>query len=189
MKSKLNDPLDVVTHALHVHIQYVPSLVRKQAYHHDEHSQCETDLTQTTDANPQAANYRCRGTGCHGPNNYDLVGYRELNVWIQASESIVQLLATNAKAGTDAKHSADHREDINSISHPTIDFVSEKGIETGADCHGKAFSVTHEGKKEANHHVHDPSVNTPVEQCYINGVLCSLIITIPECEQEGGKMN
>ena len=187
VKSELYYPLNVVTHALHVHVQDMPRLIRKQTYHHDEHSQTKADLAQTTDTNLQTGDNRYCSASSHSPNDNGLICCGELDVRVQSSESVIHLLAANSQTGTDTEHRAHHWEDIDGISHPTIDFVTDQGIETRSNSHWKTFSVTHEGKKKSNYYIHNPPVNTPVEQSQINSVLRSLIIAVPKSEKNGTR--
>ena len=93
-------------------------------------------------------------------------------------KAIVDLHAANSKTGTNTKHCAHHREDVHRITHPAVDLITNKWVETGADGHRKAFSVAHEGEKETYHHIHDPSVDAPVKQCQVDGVLCTLVVAV-----------
>ena len=94
------------------------------------------------------------------------------------------------EACTHSKHSAHNREDVDEVTHPSVDPVTKQGIEAGSHGHGKVFSVTEKGKKKSNHHIHDPTVNSPVKECEVHGILGSLIVGIPvigEVEVSIGK--
>ena len=189
VEAKLDDPLNVIAHALHVHIQCMPSVVGKETNQHDEHTQCKTDLAQPTDSYLQTAHHRCCCAGCDGPNDDDLVGDRELDGVVETLETIVHLHYTNTKTCANSKHGAHHGEDVHSITHPAVDLVTNKRVEAGTNGHREAFSVTHKGQKETNHHIHNPSMDAPVKQGQVDGILSTLIIAVPKCSEERKFVN
>ena len=178
MEAKLYNPLQVVANALNVHVEYVPGFLGEEGNQHQKHPEGEADLTQATDSNFQTADHRGCGTCSDAPNDDNLIGDFDFNCVEKAVKAGVHLDNTDPQTGTNAKHCTYHRKDVYCISHPTIDLVANEGIKTSAHGHGKAFPVTHKGKEQTNNNVHDPAVNTPVEQGHIHGVLSELIVTI-----------
>ena len=178
MEAKLYNPLDVVSNALDKHVQQVPRVVCKETNQHNEHSKDEADFTQSTDSNLQAAdNGRCSECS-YAPDDNQLVLCVFLDACEQATDTGIYLHDTKTQASTDTKHGANHRENVHQITHPSVHIVTKERIESGTDGHGKSFSVTNKGEEKTNNDVHDPSVDTPVEEGQIHGILSSLIISV-----------
>ena len=92
----------------------------------------------------------------------------------------IELYGTQAKTSADAKHGTTDREDVDDVAHPSVDLVSNKWVKAGADGHGKALPVAHESQEETDHYVHNPSMNTPMEESQIHRVLGQLVISVPK---------
>ena len=178
MEPKLYNPLQVITNALNVNVEYVPSVFGKESNQHQEHPEGETDFTQATDSNLEATDHWGCSACSNAPNDDDLIFDCDLNLVEKAVKTGIHLNNTDAQTGTNAKHCAYHREDVYCISHPTIDLFTNERIEASAHGHGKAFSVTHKGEEKTNNNVHDPTVDAPVKQGNIHCVLSKLIVAI-----------
>ena len=73
MEAKLDDPLNVVTYALYIHVKDMPGIFVKEPDQHEEHAETEANLAQSPDSNFQSADNGRRGTCSHAPNKDDLV--------------------------------------------------------------------------------------------------------------------
>ena len=83
----------------------------------------------------------------------------------------VQLSGTKSKTGTDTKQSSLNGDDVNSITKPTKDSVTNQRVKARFHSHGQVFSVGHEGQKKTNETIHNPTMDTPMVQSHIDGNL------------------
>lgn len=94
-------------------------------------------------------------------------------------DTSIELYGTQPQTCAHAKHSAHDGKDVDDVTHPPIDLVSNQRVKTGADGHRQALPVTHEGQQKTNNYVHDPSMDTPVKEGQVHGILSQLVVCVP----------
>ena len=179
VEAELDEPLQVVADALDEHVEQVPRVIIKEHDQHDEHADREADLAQATDADFQPSHDRDRGHSGDPPDGDDLVGDVVLDVAVQACQAAGETDRPDSEAGAYPKHGRHDGQHVDRIPEDAVDLVADEGVETGAHRHGQAPVVGHVAEQETNQHVHDPTVDPPVEEGQVDGILSSLVIRWP----------
>ena len=136
MKAKLDQPLEVITNALHVKVEKEPSVIVEQDEHHQHHAHCEANFAKTTDTNFDTRDDRDGGNEGNGPDDDDLVGAVLFDVAVHSVEARVDGNHAETKTGAHTKHGDYDGKRVDHLAHPAEDPVSEKRMKTRAYCHG-----------------------------------------------------
>ena len=187
METQLEEPLEVVSDTLNVDIEAKPRVIVEPHCQHDKHPQGEADFAQPSDANFQAADDGSCRDGSDGPDDDNLAGNALCNHVFSASKLVgkaakgsVDLYDPNAQTGAHAKHGADNRHDVDHVTQCAIDLVSQDRVETRAHGHGQVVTVSDEAQQQANQNVDNPTMNSPMEQSDVDGVLGTLVVRVSE---------
>ena len=90
----------------------------------------------------------------------NLVSNTLLNIGVDVVHTRVNLYNSQTERSTNSKQSCDHTQNIDHISRPTVDLVSDKRVEAGLHRHRHSFSEGDESEEKSNDDVDDPTVNT-----------------------------
>ena len=94
-------------------------------------------------------------------------------------DSSIHLNNTKTKTGADTEHGADDREDVDQVSNASENQVAQDWVKQGSHGHRETLTVAKESEEKAENDVNNPTMDSPMEESEIHGVLSSLIIGVP----------
>ena len=90
----------------------------------------------------------------------NLVSDALLNIGVDVVHTRVNLNNSQTKRSTNSEQSCDHTQDIDHISRPTVDLISDKRVKAGLHRHRHSFSEGDEAEEKSYNDIDDPTVNT-----------------------------
>ena len=90
--------------------------------------------------------------------------------------TFVDLHSSQPQRCTHSKQRSENREDINQISDPTIDPISNQRVETSLHGHWHSLPEGQETQDDADNHVHNPAVYPPMEEGQVDSPLGQFVV-------------
>ena len=102
----------------------------------------------------------------HGGNDGDDPDSADLNsdiirrnVWVDGMKTGIELASAKTKTRADAEQGGQDWEDVNEITYPAVDPVTQDGIEARFHRHRKVFPVRHETQQKSDQAINDPPMD------------------------------
>ena len=89
----------------------------------------------------------------------DLVGYTLLDARVDVVHSRVDLYHSQSQRGAHPEQGGYHGQDIDHISGPTVDLISDQGVEARLHRHRHPLPECYEAEEESYHYVYYPPMN------------------------------
>mmetsp|Transcript_60304 Transcript_60304/g.123921 ORF Transcript_60304/g.123921 Transcript_60304/m.123921 type:complete len:256 (+) Transcript_60304:1631-2398(+) len=179
LPTDLDDPLEVVSDRLGVHVEDVPCVVHVEQYEDEDASEAERDLREELQPSVETGANRDRRDCSNPPDDSDLDvdAIRPfLDVAIDVSHSRVDRNHTYAERRAHPKSSASHRKRINDITERSVDDVSDERKEGGTKSERHVPAEADYAEKHCDKNVADPCMQSPMIKGNKHSLLRSLII-------------